>query len=474
MRINFRMVIAVVVVILAVSSISASAGYFIKTSANLPWRGQYFMDHEDGVKNLSTAFVGTYQIPMLSYSKVGSNNIFQAHMATSAVPGNCGPNNAWYCTSWHDNALIPGTVSNMATLQIMDTHLIKWAYSASGGTIRGATIELMNDMTPVTDDWQELIKISKFGSTVIGTPSLQIVGGHFVMAATILASGDLYPYQLVYMHYIGNFNNDSCIDGGFAYQCDVIDFSYGAGSMGAPSLSISENGAVGIAYYKAGADNGVMYAYPHVSQIGWPSNCGPGGDTWRCISIYHGTPTGVLGNVVKLASGQSLSESGIVFTYDDELIPVTLFHADFVGAGGNCGFDFGPGGLATHRWQCDDIIYNYYLGPTETPSFSIDIDPEGYSVIAYDYREDDLANNNLYVAYPKARVGNPDAGWITQYIDGGSYWDIETGAQLASSLDNAGRGFISYLQEDFNEYPAINYIKIAYQLYQTHLPLLIK
>ena len=463
-----RVIFIATVMVLLVGTISVSATSFIQMGANLPWASQYFKDSEDGVSNLSTTFVGKFEIPMLSYSRNGLRHIYQAHAATSAVPGNCGPNNAWYCNDWEDTSLVPGTVSQMATHQYIDTHAIRWAYATTGGMIRGATIELMHDMSFVTDNWLDLIQINKFGSTLIGTPSLQIKsGGQYEMAVTILGSGDLYPYSLVYLHYVGG-SNTSCKNSGSPYQCDVIDQSLGYGSMGAPSLQIAEDGTTGIAYYKSGA---VMYAYPHAPVIGWPSNCGPGGNTWRCISIYAGTPTGTVGNIVKLVLGQTSSERGIAFTYDDTLIPVTLYHADYVGSGGNCGWDLGMMGIATYKWHCEDIVYFYYLNPALTPSFSIDIDPDGYSVIAYDYAKSDLGNKDLYVAYPKARVGSADPGWIAQHIDGAPVFDVETGAQAAISLNSAGRGFISYLQEEDYELPDL---KIAYQQYQTFLPLLTK
>ena len=60
------------------------------------------------------------------------------------------------------------------------------------------------------------------------------------------------------------------------------------------------------------------------------------------------------------------------------------------------------------------LYYFYYpLHPLATPSFSIAIDPQGYSVIAYDCAVDEYEPINLYITYSKARVGNADAGWIT-------------------------------------------------------------
>ncbi len=463
MKKQFRLVIILLALILIASTISASASSVNGWAAQQPWTDQLFKDAEDGVTNLSTAFVGAYQIPMLSYSRAGHDVIYAAHKATNALPGNCGLNNDWVCLAWSHPSLTLGTVSQMATYQYIDTHAIRWAYS-TGSTIRGASIELMNDMTFVTENWQDLVQISKFGASLVGAPSLQIdSGGHYEMAVTILDSGDLYPYSLVYINYVGG-SNTSCLDSGSPYQCDVIDTSLGFGSMGAPSFDIADDGAVGIAYYKNGE---MMYAYPHLDIPGWPSNCGPGGDTWRCISIFSGTPTGTVGNVAKLALGQNSSQRGIAFTYDDELIPVTLYHADYVGSGGNCGWDGSFGGYV-NKWHCEDLVYFYYQS---SASFSLEIDPEGYSVIAYDYTSDDLANRDLYIVYPNARIGDPDPGWTAQHIDGAPVYDVETGALAALSIRDDGTGFIGYLQEEAYE---VDDLKIAFQTYRAMLPVVSK
>jgi hypothetical protein len=469
MRVKMKRLFFIIIVMIIISiTFSASAQSSIQMGAELPWSTQLFKDAESGVKNLSTAFVGLNQIPMLSYSRTDFHRIYQAHKATTAVPGNCGLDDSWYCDYWEDSDLIPGTVSQMATHRYINTHAIRWAFATSDGTIRGATIELKDDMSFVTQNWGDLIQISKFGASLVGTPSLQITsGGQYVIATTILGSSDLFPYSLVYMHYVGG-SNTSCINSGSAYQCDVIDSSLGNGSMGAASLQVLEDGTTGIAYYKNGE---VMYAYPHEPVPGWGSNCGPGGNTWRCISIYAGQPSGTVGKVVDLALGATSSERGIAFTYDDTLIPVTLRHAEYVGSGGNCGMDQRYLLPSTNKWQCDDVVGFTYLNPAISPSFSIAIDPDGYSVIAYNYAAADLGNDDLYIAYPNARVGNPNTGWVAQKIDGAPVFDVDTGSQAAIALDDMGRGFTSYLQLEEYEDPDI---KVALQLYPTFLPLTIK
>ena len=331
--------------------------------------------------------------------------------------------------------------------------------------IRGWSLELMNDMSYVTSQTTNLIQISKFGVSVVGAPSLVQTGGKYRLAVTILDSGDLFPHKLVYMYFTGS-SNTSCTNAGSTYQCDVIDSSYGGGSIGAPSLGYAGDGTVGIAYYKLGD---LMYAYPHTHSALYPSNCGPGGDTWRCISIVEGTPTGTLGPVVKLAMGHDYSERSIAYTYDDEMIPVTIYHAGYVGAGGNCGTDKNSVGMWVERWQCDDIVFFYYLNPSLQPSFSIALDPLGYPTIAYDYAASDMGFIDLYVVYPNARLGLPGDSWTAQEIDEVLVDTVDTGALAALAINNEGLGLIGYLQEEDYLTPDL---KVAWQQFQVYLPVI--
>jgi hypothetical protein len=464
MKKHFSVFSILIILIIVTTTFSVNAATIDQNGVDLPWTSQLFKDAEGEVRNLSTAFVGANQVPMLSYSIVGTDAIRQAHRATSATPGNCGPDNSWYCFSWLDPYLLPATLSDMATHIYIDSHAIKWAYQTTGGYIRGASIERKHDMTFLTSNSADLLQISKFGATLIGTPSLQVdSGGHYEMAVTILGSGDLYPHSLVYLYYVGG-SNTTCTSTGSPYRCFVIDTSLGSGSMGSPSLQISEDGNAGIAYYKSGE---VMYAYPHINLPGWPSNCGTTDDPWRCISIYSGTPTGDVGKVVKLGMGDTTSQRGIAFIYDDTLIPDTLFHAEYVGSAGNCGEDLRFGGSSDYRFYCDSLIG---FDHQSTQSFSIDIDPLGYSVITFDYASDDMSNRDLYIVYPNARTG-PYPGWTMQKIDGASIYDVETGALAAIAINDNNMGFISYLrQEPYED----NDLRIAFQLHRSLLPVITK
>jgi hypothetical protein len=445
----------------ATSAEAASSG---SSTASQRWKVQLLKGGEDSIRNLSTAYVGISETPMLSYDKIGSPYIYRAYTATSAVPGNCGPNNGWYCNQWFISGLVPGTVSPMATWQkTADTHLVRWAFSTST-MIRGASLELNNNMSYVTSSLQDLIQLNKFGGTLVGSPSLQIMAGHYKIAATIRDNTDLYAYKLVYMTYASP-NNTTCLDAGSNYQCDVIDSSNGSNSMGAPTLSMAANGMVGIEYSKAGTQFGLMYAYPHTSSSLYPSNCGTFLDPWRCISIFADVGTSTVGRDVKAAMGTAADHVGIAFTFGNASFGKYLFNASYVDSGGNCGTDLNFYGESVDKWNCKLIAF---LGIPDR-SYSIAIDPQEYSVIAFEYASTDQSPVDLYLTYPNARVGIASPGWALQRIDSAPTTLITTGGQAALSINNTGFGFIGYLQEEDYVLPDL---KITWQQFETFLPLI--
>ena len=120
------------VLVMVSSALQVDAAALFASAAGYPWTKAALKADQANIKNLSSAFVGEYEIPMLSYARTGFGTIWQAHLATSAVPGDCGPGNSWKCSTWSDPDLVPATLSNMAAMPVIDTHIIKWVYAAEG------------------------------------------------------------------------------------------------------------------------------------------------------------------------------------------------------------------------------------------------------------------------------------------------------------------------------------------------------
>lgn len=450
MKIKTLIFIAMVLALLGgtISVYGSSSGL---KPAEQPWTLKTIDEDEPQVQNLSTAFVGPNQVPMMSYSRTGKHIIFKAHPATSALPGNCGPGDSWYCGyAWEDVDLIPGTVSNIATYRYSpDKFEVSWVYATTSGKLRGGTIELMNNMEVYGSSWVDLIDMSKFlGNQIIGAPSLLNIGGRYRMAVTIC--GGMSGCKLVYMYYTG-VENDSCTASGTSeYQCDVIDYTTTSGIIGAPSLQIV-SGEVGIAYSKSG----VMYAYPwtSVSDPNRLPNCGPGESTWRCIKIKESS---VADGIVKLDFGKTSNDRGIAWANENDPYDF-LASAKYVGSGGDCGQDG-----TTYMWDCEPVDL---MDETDidAPQFSIAVDPDGYPVIAYQ------RGGGLWLASPNARFDIPYFGWKYQDIDTSA---VSAGAQAALSFNNAGFGFIGYQAIYYHDDKVWEELKGAFQYFDVFLPLI--
>lgn len=453
---RFIFLLCALFLVVSTTSVSAGPSIPVPSTVNAPWINQVVKVGEDGISSLSTAFVGKNEVPFLSYYKSGITRIYQVFQATAAVPGNCPDNNAWVCTYWNDAQMAAGTLSNVATGSFGgNTFGLRWIYKTSGGVLRGAVVERMDDMTLATSDFEDLVSLSKFGGVLVGTPSIVWAGLRYRAAVVIREpNADILRTYLVYLHYTGNINTSCGLS--TRYQCDVIESTFGATTISSPSLDVAPDGTVGIAYYFNGT---LKYAYPNSTII---ADCGPGGNTWKCLTI-SAPSVGTIGPVVKFDFGPTVADRGIVYTYKDNATSTVFIKlAEYVGSGGNCGQS-----LSVYLWKCTDISN---LGPIATnwlPSFSIEHDPYGISAISYDHNPDDQSPLVLDIAY---RLGTT---WLTKNIEAGPTGDVDTGELTNLSFNSAGYGFTAYLKQrqGLGQLPDL---KIALQTRQLFLPLTLK
>ncbi len=453
------------VMLLLISITPAQAASPVSSAAFQPWKIQLLKGDVGNVVNMSAAFVGQTEIPMISYSITGSTRIYRTFRATPAVTGNCGINNSWYCTYTQYDNLIPGSLSQMAVEQTTaNTFTVGWAYS-TGTMVHVVTIEFNNNMTLVGSPQEDVMQIGKFGASIVGAPSLQFDHGDYLIALTVEGSDDFYTQRLVFINY-RTIKSQTCLNIDSNYYCSVVDQSIGMNSMGAPSFQLDSDSYAGIAYYKAGADFGLMFAYPHMDNPSVPHNCSTGILNWRCISILGDAGTTTIGREVRISRrAASGLQTAIAFTLQNSTGNI-LMHATFVGSGGNCGDDLDYLGGHELKWEC-------HLPPStkllSTRSFSIAIDPLGYSVIAYEDALSDPSPVDLYLTYPPERKGGSGFDWPEQYIDGAPVTEVVTGGRAAIALNSQGFGFIAYLQAE--DYGAAD-LKIAWQFSRIYLPLL--
>ena len=437
MKIKRVLMVAVVCVFVA-GVVNVNAAALRDSVAQTPWTVNVIDEDKPGVINLSSAFVGNNEVPMMSWGELGADYIYRSHL-TPDGNGNCGPDNAWECLSALAPSLVDGTISNLATEVFINSHILRWVFQ-SGTKLRGVSIEQDDNLDYLTSSNEDLVDLSKFGGVLVGAPSLISDGLRYQMAFTVRepGGGDFPLYQLVYLHYSGTLN-DTCLDNS-RYECDVIEQVYGPNAIGAPSFQQALDDNLGMAYYKSGT---LRYAYPWTTMPFRPSNCGPGGDSWRCIDIVK-PGVGPLGTKVALGFGSSRTAAGIVFTQK----PTTeydLMRAIYVGSGGDCGADgITPSLTLQYRWVCSVEVAS--VEDSNLTAFSIAFDPDDYPVIAYNNQFDGDAAQKLFVAYSDARIGG-GSGWHHYVVDGNDY--STTGLLNDLAINQSGLGFIGYMQPKF-------------------------
>lgn len=435
---------------------------------NLPYTTENVDTNEIHVVNLSTAFVGSAEIPLISYTRTDYNSIRYAHLATQAVPGNCGPNNNWVCSTFSPWSIVHRSLSNVATERYgANTFGLAWAFSDNSSVV-GLKLEFSNDMEFVGRSDEFLVDIDKFGGTLIGAPSIALVGGKYRLAAVFRDNSMQDLYRLVYMHFVGG-EQTSCKDAPSGYRCDTID-AVNLVPIYAPSLAYVA-GDVGISYVLGIY---LRYAYPWTGGFPRPANCGPGGNTWRCIDIYAPEGGVTVGDRVAMAYGSDSTHAEIV--YSTHTTEDNLNRASYRGSGGNCGLDGMTLGLdpkPIYRWLCNSIGSIDDINET---SFGVAFDPNDYPVISWNNKRANDETQRLYIAYPGIR-GMEEGTFTTHVIDGNDW--SSTGHWNDISINSAGLTFLGYMQPAFRSCgeptcepdPSPN-LKVAMQWFRTSLPLI--
>ncbi len=460
----------VFVLMMVTGLVSVSAAPPAPEVVNIPYKLEMINSSEDYVTNLSVALVGARQIPLISYAKTTTPQIYWTHVATEAVPGDCDSNTGWACDFTGTSDMVQTSLSNVATERYgPDTFGLAWAYK-EGNLIQGLKMEYMNDMTRVDINLEHLMEASKFGGILIGAPSIELVGSHYRLAAVFRDNQDIKTYKLVYMHYVGGSQTSCRASVASGYQCDVIE-EVTAAPLGAPSLAYA-SGDTGIAYTKG---NAVRYAYPWSGiPVFRPANCGPS-NSWRCISIDE-PGTGTIDGRVALAYGSDNTHAAVLYGYT----PITkdmVMRATYVGNGGNCGED----GLTAemdlvYRWDCSDV--DAFIEDIAQTTFDVTFDPNDYPVASWNNQFTGDEAERLYIAYPNLRVGM-GSGWHKQVIDGND-WST-TGKWNGIAINSSGLTFLGYMQPSFRACGEItcpidtsDNLKAALQLFKTYLPVINK
>jgi hypothetical protein len=216
-----------------------------------------------------------------------------------------------------------------------------------------------------------------------------------------------------------------------------------------------------IAYYDENFDN-LMYAYPQVLALYQP-NCGPEGNTWRCIEVDQGPGADKIDATISMDVGAN-NYPQIAYLYDHDSQRY-LKHARYVSTGGDCGLDWRvisfmpPDAEEIYRWKCTTITIIDSSSPFIAGLPSLQVDPDNYAVIAY--AQDHGGPVSLNLTYPAERIGGPSNSYSFEEID----LPLEQTLDLA--INSAGLGLIGYK----DEYVSGKFL-IAWQQFSLNLPII--
>ncbi len=273
----------------------------------------------------------------ISYYDASQGDLRVAHYVGSG--GNCGPRSDWRCETVDGytptnidvgrySSLDFDPLSGYPGVAYYDATNYSLKYAAYWCTPHGCSWGII----PV-DQGSGLLLIGRFASLSYDSSRKP----HITYQRYNSATNQGYLYHAYPVDSGGN-----CGPGGSGWQCDPIEAGTNMGQH--TSLGISSSDTPYVAYYD-GQNGDLRYAWRKLPGLG---NCGPGDNSWQCITIDS---TGDVGRYASLRLGTSSEDPVRIAYYGyDSTTPAhsMLKQAYFKGSGsGNCG----PG----NDWQCEVI-----------------------------------------------------------------------------------------------------------------------
>jgi hypothetical protein len=459
----------------------------VSAGATWPASAPWFIDTVDSIRDVgrhvSVAIDRKSGMTFISYYDATNGDLRLARYVGSG--GNCGSNGAWICGTVDSDGDV-GQYNSIATLPLTTVPVLRGDQGDIGQYSLGASnqsavmliiayYDASNGALKYAGGICSLSSCPLATYTIdSGNPGSGYYKGLYtsveydaVGVAHIAYQyyGDASAEAQLYAYWVGD-GSGNCGEGSIPddWQCDVIYNDEGVGMYA--SLDIDGADRPSIAFYDA--DNG----YPWVAQyIGTGGNCGPG-NSWYCRTVHQPT----------LDTGESVSlyveDTGSAHIAYHNVTSATLGYAEWVGSGGNCGFNSVS---MQWEWQCDEIDD---VGTSMAPlGVALAEDGAGHPIIAYQDGSDPQAPAALKVARPHVALDPntvPNCGpqdlfltWYCEAIDGGGPYTDEAGS-VSLVVNSAGLATIAYHELDSYPYPSEGNLKVAYQRLQVFLPLALK
>jgi hypothetical protein len=365
------------------------------------------------------------------------------------VYGNCGPGEEWFCKTLDLSGADVGRYGSIAVRPAGNGMGISY-YDATNGHLKHLWFDNPHLWT------HSIVTIDKGISGVSTTGKYTSIkyssGDSPFIAYQFENPGGADALMLAYPQPDeGNCGYEYWEDD---WQCDTIDVGDGIGRYA--SLALDSQDRPHIAYYHA--VNGELWYATSVNG----TNCGPE-DTWSCYAV---SGSGAGEDVGRYASMYiDASDRFHIAYYDAE--SEKLMYATRVDSGGTC----------ANGWaRCDEI--DDMLADYHPVGISIDKDPAGYPVIAYQGYD-----KGLKLARPAAALGlsggggncgpmTPFSTWYCETIDPPPWWSTYRNGDSVS-LDVSPSGLVSIAYNGFIMDDSGN-LRMAYQRFQYYLPVVLR
>ena len=464
---SWRILGVLIILLLIVGSVSADVSITSVTPAKEPWS----IEHVDwypgaGVgTNVSIAHHPTTGIAYISYYDYLNNELWLAHEVEPGT-GNCHNNDDWHCELIDSDGDV-GKYNSIDVIRVpADLPVPAYTkigisyYDATNGALKYASYRSF----PVPGSWtiyQVDMRVfvnhetrGTFSSMKFNADRLPVIAYH-AMSDSIIEYGSVKIAS-----YVASGGSDCNSVDGDHWICETIDRIDSVDELDHgtyPSLDFTWDGQVQVAFYNS--QKGSL-------DFAWYS--GFGGDCsnseWNCVTIDDGIDRG---EYVSLHSKDSSTDKTQMAYYNAS--SGMLRYAELVGSGGNC---------TSAAYDC------YNVDEIGTPigdiDISLDVDSQGYPIIAYTDASEDLAPLGLNIARPALAYGEETGNcgtrpgdlfyyWICKSLDNGAAYADEA-RFVAVSISPAGLATVAY--SEYNSYDDETYLKVAQQHFMTYLPLI--
>lgn len=463
--------ICILVFILLAGSINVDAANLSvsKPPANEPWSKMH-VDKYAGANvgtHVSIAHHPKTGAAYVSYYDAKNKDLWMAHEVTPGT-GNCPNNNNWECTQVDST----GDVGQFSSIDVRYESGVMFSitrvgiayHDATNRSLKYATYDLSSsssspswvistiDTVEAPEDTRGTytsMKFNKDGRAVIGyhASSTAVPSYGAVKVAEYVESG-----------------GTGCNGGNTSWTCQIIDRFDNYPDHGSHvSIDFSYEGTLYVAFYNAESKS-LDYAWYYGGTAG---NCSNDNQKWYCVTVDQGTGRG---KYISLHAKDSPTDTIKIAYYDQSAGYIR--YAEYFGSGGNCSNTY------FNCYRVDKVgtpIVNYGL--------SMDVDLQGYPIIAYMDASEDLGPARLKIARPAPAYGEwiGDCGdqppghssqyWTCKTIDGGGEYADEA-SYVDVSISPTGLATVAY--SEFNTYADDTYLKVAKQLFANYLPIINK